>query len=296
MKLNLPSILVLSSLLTFGGCGKSGTGDQIGRQVIQPIVDGVAEAMVCLTVGLGTTIGNSFAADYDIKLYRSTIDRVVEDIKSNPNFTIKNFWAELSPDVRDLLNHEVNLLLAAKPAPNAEGVYRSLPIFFSHIKDKFDPSLELKIKDLEMDIYSFKARGQTVSSLQFIGLSCDNKGTDLSFVELPTNLYRNSEIHNILRCKAEKGAFTLMEVRDVAYLMAGKTLHKLDHKQVKKIDSKRVLEMTAETSQVNLKLKIRKKREYEERELIGRRTRIELKLPELEISELGACTSSHLGF
>lgn len=290
-------ILILSGLLLLGSCGKSDTGEKIGKAIFQPLLDGTAKVLVCATVGVGTAIGNSLAHDYDVKLYRSTIDRVLSEIKPNKKFAIKTFWADLSPESREVLNHEINLLLGYKPAINATGVYKSTAIFFAKIREDFNPNTDYKIKDNLNGYYSFRVRGQSTNAVDLIGVDCaTNEGTDLSPIEVSNTVLRETEIQDIIRCQGEKEGFTLMEVRDVAYLMANKKLYKISQQDIKRDENSRRIHLDVKTPSVDMSLKIRLKREFEEREIEGKRTLINLKLPGMEINEFGACKSLKLDF
>lgn len=292
-----PQILILSGLLLLGSCGKSDTGEKMAKAIFEPIVDGTSKVLLCATVGLGVAIGNSLAHDYDVKLYRSTVDRVLSDIKQNKKFAIKTFWQDLSPESREVLNHEINLLLGYKPAINPTGVYKSLAIFFGRIREDFNPSVDYKVKDNLNGIYSFRVRGQNTQAVDIIGMECgSNEGTDLSPIIIPNQVHRENEIQDIIRCQGEKDGFTLMEVRDVAYLMANKKLYKISQNDIQRTENTRRLQMEIKTPAVKLSIKIRLKRDYEEREIEGKRSLIDLELPGLEIKELGSCKSVKYGF
>ena len=90
------------SLLSTLSCGKA------VNSVVKKVGKDMGEKLECGVSDLGAQIESDFAQDYDVKLYKSTVDKVLADLRVVKYLDPKDFWAFLSDETRNILNYELS--------------------------------------------------------------------------------------------------------------------------------------------------------------------------------------------
>lgn len=284
MLLPVSLLFVLSA-----GCGKS--AQKAAEKAVENTVKDTGEKLKCAVADSFAPFSQSLANDYDVKLYRETILKVMDDIRGK-NLKAEQFWGSLSSEVRDTLNYELNLYMAKLRPKDALAVYQSAAYFFTGVKDQFDETNEYKVRDKAGMVYSFKIRAVEVKQVQLFNFVCGrHERTDLSSIVIGKEVQQLSEVKEIYECRSQAKSLILMEMPEKLYLMAGKSLYRLASSQLVKKDKNRRFEMSLETNEVKFKIKINKKREQEVEDWNGRRSEIEIIAPDYAMDEKAGCNT-----
>jgi hypothetical protein len=286
MKNKLIQTLVSLSLLSSVSCGKA------VQKVANDITKKTGEQLACGGAQALGAIPASLAADYDIKIYHKTVEKVMADIRPIKDLEAKDFWTTLSEESRDALNFELNTILRAKSTKNAQAVYQGTAYFFTNVKDAFMKNTDYKLRDANGFLFSFVVRAQKTNQTVLINYKCgSHEKTDLSAIKIGPEVLLESETKEIYECQTLTKSVRLVEVRDTLFVNLGKTLYRFPLKELKKKDNKRRLELALESREVNFKINIKKNKDLSISNSAGKRSGIELVAPDYSIDEEGVCSS-----
>lgn len=286
MKTNTLLLPLSLLLLLSAGCGKA------VEKAIKKSVKGIGNGVECGLANSFGVFGQSLAPDYDVKMYRSTVNMVLDDLRAKKNVTAVNFWSSLDPATRDALNYELNLHMVNQRTTSPLAVYQSIAYFFTGVQKNFDETVDYKVRDSAGKVYAFKIRAVDTKSTMLFNYVCGRHvKTDLTAIKVGPEVLKLDEVKEIFECRSVTKSMILMEMKEHLYLMAGKTLHKLPASQLNKKDKNRRLELSFESNEVSFKLKIKKKREEEVEDWTGRRSDIELISNDYAMDEEGGCNT-----
>lgn len=262
------------------------------KKVGDQVTKGITDELTCASATALAVLPNSLAADYDIKFYDETVAKVLAEIRPIKNLQPKDFWTSLSPDSRDSLNYELNIMLTKKNTTNAAAVYQSTAYFFTEVKDTFRDNTDYKLRDAYGSLFSFVIRAQKTTATIRMNFKCGrHERTDLSAIKIGPEVLLASEIKEIYECRTMTKSLMLMEVRDTLYLNAARTVYRLPGAGLKKNDNKRKLELKFVSRDVDFKIQIKKNRIQTLKEWQGRKSKIELITPDYAIDDEGACNT-----
>lgn len=264
-------------------------GKKASEKAAEKVVKKTSETLLCSTAEMTSGLGNALSAEYEVKLTQRTIEKVLSEIEAHSDYQVVTFWEVLTPEARDALNFELNMILTRESIKNPESVYKSAAVFFSQIRKSFDVATAYKIKELNGVIFSFSVLGHKTDSLKFIGLDCSRNGTDLSSIEIPAGVLLPDEIHEVYECKTMVESLLLMEVRNALFIAAGKNLYRFPRISLKKENKRRKLGLYLYHSDVDLELVIKKRQNYLLDNFSGKATKIEFISPDYRVDKRGAC-------
>ena len=274
------------SLLSTLGCGKS--VDSVVKQVGKDMGD----KLECGASELGAQVESDFAQDYDVKLYKSTVDKVLADLRVVKYLDPKDFWAFLSDETRNILNYELNIILLKNKIETPSRVYQSTAYFFTAVRDLFQDGTDYKLKDTNNTLYSFSVRGLKSTRKVLVNTKCGKfQKTDLSVITISDVILKSDEVQDVFECRTKDKSFVIMEGLDVMYLQGNKKISHVSGRWYKKEIKKRFVNLSYESRDVSFKIKIIKPREEIVGDFVGKKARIEFKSADLAIDGDGACNS-----
>jgi hypothetical protein len=278
--------LMTISLLSTLSCGK--TVDSVVKQVGKDM----GEKLECGVSDLGAQVESDFAQDYDVKLYKSTVEKVLADLRVVKYLDPKDFWAFLSDETRDLLNYELNLIVLKNKISNQSSVYQSTAYFFTAVRDLFQDGTDYKLKDTNNTLFSFSVRGLRSTRKVLVNTKCGKfQKTDLSVITISDVILKSHEVQEVYECRSKDKSFVIMEGKDVLYLQGNKKISHANGRFYKKEIKKRFVNLSYESRDVSFKIKIIKPREEIVGDFVGQKARIEFKSADLAIDGDGACNS-----
>jgi hypothetical protein len=284
--MNTKNITLIASLLILSSCGAKNSfkpADPTNNK------EEPQKSALCAPV---TPFKSTDIADYEVVLSPEVIANVLNDMIYIPNYSMFNFWKDIQVGIRDELNFELNILLASTKSYDPLQVYRTTAVFFDKILGNYHSDSEYRIRDANGRTISFKTKGQVPKNIQNMGSGCaNNNNSNVTFVKLSDDLINADEVKEIYRCKTAEKAFYLQEARNQYLINADGKIFKASVSQSKRDDNKRKLELKIKTPDFRLVLNIRKKTEKEVGNFLGKKANIDLKLPEFEINEVGACNA-----
>lgn len=283
-----PTFIILSLLmLTQVGCGLKWK-----HKPNEPLKIELPDNYQCAVADQTNMILRELEPDYEVKLYSETILRVLEDLKANPQKEPKAFWGNLGPEVRNLLNFELNLYLIKNPTTDVPAVYQATALFFTAFRDTFDETHDYKIKDMKGKIYSFQTRGVPTSGPVLFNNHCGQfDKSDVSAFVLGTGLSPVVDVIEVYECRIGSDALILMELKDRLFLKAGLTVSILDAGSFRKKELKRKIDLSFSSPFAEIKIKITKNREEIEGDWKSKSSQIELRTPDYSMTGEGGCNT-----
>lgn len=285
------STLVVLSLLSLSltACGRKSSHIKFKVNTVKQQRE-LQRALECGVANAANLIPKSLVADYDVKLYSETIDKVLHDLKSRPDLDPYKFWASLSPSVRDLLNYELNFHVVKNPFGDSQKLYQSTAHFFMKAKDSFSGNITYKLKDTSGQVYAFKARGAKEGSDILFGYKCGTlHSTDTAKYEVGPEVLRVEEVSNVYECRTDTKLMVLMEMKDSSFLKAGENTFKLATKDIVKKNKFFRLNLSYKAADVAFNVNVKKKNNEDVKDWDGKRSIIKLESAEYSIDEDGAC-------
>ena len=250
------TLIVLSLLsLSLTACGKRSS--RIKFKVKVNTEKQQRELQKSLECGIKSTVNiipASLGADYDVKFYRETIEKVLHDLKSQSDLNPNKFWASLSPSVRDSLNYELNFHVVKNPFRDSQKLYQSTAHFFVKAKDSYTSGTTYKLKDVSGQVYAFKARGATVGGDEFLGYKCGVfNPTDTAKYEVGPEVLKVEEVSQVYECRTDTKLMVLMEMKDSSFLSAGGNTFRLANNDLVKKDKFLRLNLNYKSEAVTLR-------------------------------------------
>lgn len=234
--------------------------------------------------------------DEDIKLYRTTVNRVLSELRKAKDYDPDKFWTTLSPETRDLLNYELNLIIVnTNRGMNEEALYRSTAFFFSRVRAGFSDDLVYRVKYRTNMLFSFKIRAANTRGTHRFSNDCGKiESKDVVYFTIPSEVKRYSTIKQVYECRSESLNMILMEMKDSLYLSAqkvsdGRVLFNLPSAGLEKKERNRRLELKFTSSDIKFNLNVSRKRDEDVRDWEGKETRLIFLSPKIDIDEKGAC-------
>ena len=278
--------LMTISLLSTLSCGKA------VNSVVKKVGKDMGEKLECGVSDLGAQVESDFAQDYDVKLYKSTVDKVLADLRVVKYLDPKDFWAFLSDETRNILNYELNIILLKNKRETPSHVYQSTAYFFTAVRDLFQDGTDYKLKDTNNTLYSFSVRGLKSTRKVLVNTKCGKfQETDLSLITISDVIIKSDEVQDVLECRSKDKSFVIMEGKDAIYLQGNKKTSNVSARFYKKEIKKRFVNLSYESRDISFKIKIIKSREEIVGDFVGRKARIEFKSADLAYDEYGACNS-----
>jgi hypothetical protein len=278
--------LMTISLLSTLSCGKA------VNSVVKQVGKDMGEKLECGAADLGAQVESDFAQDYDVKLYKSTVDKVLADLRVVKYLDPKDFWAFLSDETRNILNYELNIILLKNKLETPSRVYQSTAYFFTAVRDLFQDGTDYKLKDTNNTLYSFSVRGLKSTRKVLVNTKCGKfQETDLSLITISDVIIKSDEVQDVLECRTKDKSFVMMEGQNAIYLQGNKKTSNVSARFYKKEIKKRFVNFSYESRDISFKIKIIKSREEIVGDFVGRKARIEFKSADLTIDGDGACNS-----
>jgi hypothetical protein len=278
--------LVSLSLLSTMGCGKS------VEKVINKATKDNSKAIECGVAETGSQIESEFAEDYDVKLYKATVEKVLADLRVVKYLDSRDFWSFLSDETRNLLNYELNIHLLKNTNENAEATYQATAYFFTAVRDLFKDGTDYKLKDMNRTLYSFSLRGVKSTRTVMVNSQCGKyQKTDLSRITIDDVILKVDSVNDVFECRTLDKSFTLMDGKGMLYLSSNKAVQVLRLNGYKKEINKRNIKLGYEARDVSFDLRINKQKEEVINGWTGHKSKIDLKISELTIDDFGACSS-----
>ena len=278
--------LVSISLLSTLGCGKSVDKviKTVGRENSKAIECGVAET--------GAVIGSEFAQDYDVKLYKTTVEKVLADLRVVKYLDSKDFWSFLSDETRNLLNYELNIHLLKNTSEKPESVYQATAYFFTAVRDLFQDGTDYKLKDMDRTLFSFSLRGVKSTRTVLVNSQCGKyQKTDLARITIDDVILKVDSVNDVYECRTLDKSFTLMDGKGLLYLATNKSVQVLRLNGYKKEVNKRNIKLGYESREVTFDVKVNKQKEEVINGWTGHKAKIDFKVSDFTIDDVGACTS-----
>lgn len=276
--------------MLISGCGK--VVEKTANKIAKDIKKKAKEKLDCDMGSVFNSIPLTYAADYDVKLHRTTFNKVIEDIRTKNDLNAQNFWALLTPSVRDALNFELNLSMITLKAKNPLGVYQSTAYFFEQVRDKFDEKKDYKVRDMTGEVYAFKLRGADTTSMHLFNYKCGrHEKTDLSDIGT-AEVLKFEDIVEVYECRSIEKSLKLMEMKNSFYLMGGKeVLYRMPVTDLQKKDKKNSLQISFDSRELSFDLKMKKNQDESIEDFSGKKSEIEFKSSEYAMDEVGSCVS-----
>lgn len=280
--LGLVSLSLLSSL----SCGKS------VDKVIKKVGKDMGKQVECGMSETGTQIGSEFSQDYDVKLYKSTVEKVLADLRVVKYLDSKDFWSFLSDETRNLLNYELNLHLLKNTSENPATIYQATAYFFTAVRDLFQDGTDYKLKDSNRTLFSFSLRGVKSTRTVLVNSQCGKyQKTDLARITIDDVILKVEGVNDVYECRTQDKSFIVMDGQNLLYLSTNKAVQVLRLNGYKKEINKRNIKLGYESREVSFDLKINKMKEEVINGWTGHKSKIEFKTSDLTIDDLGACSS-----
>ena len=287
------STLVVLSLLSLSltACGKKSSHIKFKLKVntVKQQRE-LQRAIECGVKSAASLIPTSLGADYDVKLYSETIDKVLHDLKSQSDLDPNKFWASLSPEVRNTLNYELNFHVVKNPIGDSQMLYQSTAHFFVKARENYTGGTTYKLKDQSGQVFAFKVRGAATGGDEFLGFKCGVfNPTDTTKYEVGPEVLRVEEVSNVYECRTDTKLMVLMEMKDSSFLKAGENTFKLATKDIVKKNKFFRLNLSYKAADVAFNVNVKKKNNEDVKDWDGKRSIIKLESAEYSIDEDGAC-------
>lgn len=283
--------LVSLSLLSAVGCGKS------VEKVIKNAGKDMSKQVECSVAETAGQIETSFAQDYDVKLHKTTVQKVLADIRVVKYLDPKDFWSFLTDDTRNILNYELNIHLIKNKSSNASTVYQATAYFFTAVRDLFQEGTDYKLRDMDRTLFSFSLRGVKSNRIVMVNSKCGKyQKTDLASITIDDVILKADSVNDVFECRTKDKSFTIMDGRELLFLSIGKVIHPLRIQGYKKEINNRQVKLDYHSRDVSFDIKINKKKDEILGDWTGKKARIEAKSSELAIDDLGACSSMKNSF
>lgn len=274
--------------LSFFSCGK-------GSSSLKKKKSQATENISCL---LSPATQNTVVIkpDEDIKFYRTTVNKVLSEIRKISNYDPDQFWTHLTPKTRELLNYELNMIiLHTNKRMNEEALYRSTAFFFSRVRAGFSDDLVYKVKYSSDLIFAFKIRAASTRGTHRFSKGCGKiEKKDVIYFNVPQEVKRFSSVKQVYECRSTTVSVVLMEMKNSLFLgthelSANRMLYELPISNLVKEERNRRLELNFESPEISFQFKVKRKRDEIVRDWEGKEARLEFRSPDIDISEKGAC-------
>ncbi len=279
--------LMSISLLSTVSCGKeiSKVVKQVGKKLSKELECGVSQA--------GAQIESDFAQDYDVKLYKSTVEKVLADLRVVKYLDPKDFWAFLSDDTRNLLNYELNVILLKNKSENPANIYQAAAYFFTSVRDLFQEGTDYKLKDENNKLFSFSVRAIKSTRSVMVNSKCGKfQTTDLASITVDEVSLKIADVKDVIECRTQDNkSFVVMNGADMLYLESKKEISRLRIQGFKKEINPKHVTFSYDSRDVSFDVKINKKRDEMIQDWHGKKARLEFKSAALTIDDMGACNS-----
>lgn len=291
MKNTIMLSLVSLSLLSLVACGKS------VEKVIKNAGEDMSKQVECSVAETAGQIETSFAQDYDVKLYKSTVQKVLADIRVVKYLDPKDFWSFLTDDTRNILNYELNIHLIKNKTSSPATVYQATAYFFTAVRDLFQDGTDYKLRDMDRTLFSFSLRGIKSNRMVMVNSKCGKyQKTDLATITIDDVILKADSVNDVFECRTKDKSLVLMDGRDLLFLSTGKSILQLRTQGYKKDINNRIVKLEYQSRDVSIDIKINKKKDEILGNWPGKKASVEAKSTDLAIDDLGVCTSMKNSF